>query len=78
MAPRNSRSVNRCGHAHLACQFPINVTVPSGVPPRLLFATHSGIPENSCTHYRHTLWSFLKILAPTIARAEGPTGKLGG
>ena len=28
MAPRNSRSVNRCGHAHLACQFPINVTVP--------------------------------------------------
>jgi hypothetical protein len=28
MAPRDSRSVNRCGHAHLACQFPINVTVP--------------------------------------------------
>ena len=28
MAPRDSRSVNRCGHAHLACKFPINVTMP--------------------------------------------------
>lgn len=28
MAPRDSRSVNRCGHGHLACKFPINVTVP--------------------------------------------------
>ena len=28
MAPSDSRSVNRCGHAHLACKFPINVTVP--------------------------------------------------
>ena len=28
MAPSNSRSVNRCGHGHLACKFPINVTVP--------------------------------------------------
>ena len=28
MAPRYSRSVNRCGHAHLGCNFPINVTVP--------------------------------------------------
>ena len=28
MAPSNNRSVNRCGHGHLACQFPINVTVP--------------------------------------------------
>ena len=27
MAPRDSRSVNRCGHAHLACKFPLNVTV---------------------------------------------------
>jgi len=27
MAPRDS-SVNRCGHGHLACKFPINVTVP--------------------------------------------------
>jgi hypothetical protein len=31
VAPRDSRSVNRCGHAHLACQFPINVTVPVGL-----------------------------------------------
>lgn len=29
MAPSDSRSVNRCGHGHLACKFPINVTVPS-------------------------------------------------
>jgi putative transposase len=28
MAPSHSRSVNRCGHGHLACKFPINVTVP--------------------------------------------------
>ena len=28
MAPRDSRSVNRCGHGHVACKFPINVTVP--------------------------------------------------
>jgi hypothetical protein len=28
MAPSDSRSVNRCGHGHLACKFPINVTVP--------------------------------------------------
>ena len=26
MAPRDRRSVNRCGHAHLACKFPINVS----------------------------------------------------
>jgi hypothetical protein len=31
MAPSDSRSVNRCGHGHLACKFPINVTVPSQV-----------------------------------------------
>ena len=29
MAPSDSRSVNRCGHGHLACKFPINVTIPS-------------------------------------------------
>ncbi len=29
VAPRGSRSVNRCGRARLACNFPINVTVPS-------------------------------------------------
>ena len=29
MAPSDSRRVNRCGHGHLACKFPINVTVPS-------------------------------------------------
>ena len=29
LAPRGNRSVNRCGHAHLACKFPINVTVPA-------------------------------------------------
>ena len=28
MAPRDHRSVNRCGRNHLACKFPINVTVP--------------------------------------------------
>jgi len=28
MAPSDSRSVNRCGHDHLACKFSINVTVP--------------------------------------------------
>ena len=28
MAPSDSRSVNRCDHGHLACKFPINVTVP--------------------------------------------------
>ena len=28
LAPRDSRSVNRCGQFHLACKFPINVTVP--------------------------------------------------
>ena len=28
MAPSDSRSVNRCGQGHLACKFPINVTVP--------------------------------------------------
>ena len=28
MAPSDSRSVNHCGHGHLACKFPINVTVP--------------------------------------------------
>ena len=27
MARSDSRSVNRCGHGHLACKFPINVTV---------------------------------------------------
>ena len=30
MAPSDSRSVNRCGLDHLACKFPINVTVPPG------------------------------------------------
>jgi hypothetical protein len=29
MAPSDSRSLNRCGHGHLACKFPNNVTVPS-------------------------------------------------
>jgi len=29
MAPRDSCSVNRCDQSHLACKFPINVTVPS-------------------------------------------------
>jgi hypothetical protein len=29
MAPRDSRSVNRRGNGHLACKFPINVTVSS-------------------------------------------------
>ena len=29
VASGDGRSVNRCGHAHLACNFPINVTVPS-------------------------------------------------
>ena len=29
MAPCDGRGVNRCGHAHLACKFPINVTVPT-------------------------------------------------
>jgi hypothetical protein len=28
LAPGGSRSVNRCGHDHLACKFRINVTVP--------------------------------------------------
>jgi IS1 family transposase len=28
MAPCDRRRVNRCGHGHLACKFPINVTVP--------------------------------------------------
>ena len=32
MAPSDSRSVNRCGHGHLACRFPINVTVPKDCP----------------------------------------------
>ena len=33
MALSDSRSVNRCGHGHLACKFPINVTVPAkGMP----------------------------------------------
>ena len=32
MAPSDSRSVNRCLHGHLACQFPINVTVPYRTP----------------------------------------------
>jgi len=31
MAPSDSRSVNRCGHDHLACKFLINVTVPGCV-----------------------------------------------
>jgi hypothetical protein len=31
MAPRDSRRVNRCGHAHWACNFPINVTVPVNI-----------------------------------------------
>ena len=30
LAPRGSRSVNRCDHGHLACKFLINVTVPYG------------------------------------------------
>ena len=29
VAPCDRRSVNRCGHTHLACKFPINVTVPA-------------------------------------------------
>ena len=28
MAPSDSRSVNRYGHGHSVCKFPINVTVP--------------------------------------------------
>ena len=28
LAPSDSRRVNRCGHGHSACKFPINVTVP--------------------------------------------------
>jgi hypothetical protein len=28
MAPSDSRSVNRYGHGHSLCKFPINVTVP--------------------------------------------------
>jgi hypothetical protein len=34
LAPCDRRSVNRCGHAHLACNFPINVTVPREVRSR--------------------------------------------
>ena len=29
LARRDHRRVNRCGHAHLACKFPLNVTVPN-------------------------------------------------
>ena len=28
MAPRDSCSVNRCDQSHLACNFPLNMTVP--------------------------------------------------
>ena len=28
MASSDSRSLTRCGDGHLACKFPINVTVP--------------------------------------------------
>ena len=31
MAPSDSRSVNRYGHGHSLCKFPINVTVPAEV-----------------------------------------------
>ena len=37
MAPSDSRSVNRCGHGHLACKFPINVTVPLSPIARLAY-----------------------------------------
>jgi hypothetical protein len=35
VAPSDSRSVNRYGHGHLVCKFPINVTVPVEVFPAL-------------------------------------------
>ena len=41
MAPSDSRSVNRCGHGHSACKFPINVTVPS----RVAVGIQARIPE---------------------------------
>jgi hypothetical protein len=31
VAPSDNRGVNRCGHGHLVCKFPINVTVPSAL-----------------------------------------------
>ena len=43
VAPRGSRSVNRCGHVHLACKFPINVTVPN----RGVFGTN-GWQQSRC------------------------------
>ena len=42
MAPSDSRRVNRCGHGHLACKFPINVTVPLA----------GGIEEDPCQQAR--------------------------
>jgi non-heme chloroperoxidase len=33
MAPSDSRSVSRGGHGHLACKFPVNVTVPEWGKP---------------------------------------------
>ena len=56
MAPRNSRSVNRCGHAHLACQFPINVTVPGY---GLKFASRrSQAHSPSHAHFARQHWRF--------------------
>ena len=36
MAPSDSRSVNRYGHGHSLCKFPINVTVPPNPTSRYL------------------------------------------
>ena len=47
VAPRNSRSVNRCGHAHLACQFPINVTVPSDLLLQIIEARARNVVHRS-------------------------------
>ena len=50
VAPRDRRSVNRCGHAHLACKVPINVTVPCAVAGSMagLQATRPGRAQPGC------------------------------
>jgi hypothetical protein len=52
MAPSDSRSVNRCGHGHLACKFPTNVTVPVSDKPKRVhslpfadFFCHTWLPH---------------------------------
>ena len=69
MAPSDSRSVNRCGHGHLACKFPINVTVPS-LPVSTLGTPRIG-PRRELKSALESFWSGKSDAATLLEAAIG-------